>query len=134
MANTFLGKAIIAFKVRGTTAAPINQVVLHANDLQIEDYQTTLTGVLPFVESAWNSTNDKWTVDIGAPITADVNVTLTVNYRGFMRDDMAGFYKSYYYENGAKVWMASTQFQPSDARRAFPCFDVNHFLVTFQWY
>nr|CAD7575715.1 unnamed protein product [Timema californicum] len=48
---------------------------------------------------------------------------LHLNYKGYHREDMAGFYRSYYYKNGVKRWLASTQFQPTSARRAFPCFD-----------
>lgn len=36
---------------------------------------------------------------------------------------MAGFYRSSYKENGETKYIASTQMEPTDARRAFPCFD-----------
>lgn len=75
-----------------------------------------------FNESYYDSVTDKWT--IAADVPANAASVLTVRYSGFMKDDMAGFYRSYYMENNTKVWMASTQFQPASARRAFPCFDV----------
>lgn len=130
-ANTFLGKATIEFKVPGTTTKPINNVVLHINDLSIASYQFVgrTENVTLFNDADYNAANDKWTISLGDAVNRELDITLKVVYRGYMRDDMAGFYKSYYYQNGEKVWMASTQFQPSDARRVFPCFDVSQWPV-----
>jgi aminopeptidase N len=38
-------------------------------------------------------------------------------------DDMRGFYRSTYTENGIQYWMAATDFEPVSARKAFICFD-----------
>ncbi|KAK7892008.1 hypothetical protein WMY93_023971 [Mugilogobius chulae] len=42
---------------------------------------------------------------------------------GELADDLGGFYRSEYYENGVKKVVATTQMQPTDARKSFPCFD-----------
>lgn len=128
---TFLGKAVIKFRTNGSA---VTNVVLHINDLKIDNYEfLSNSPQAEFNESHYNSVTDKWTIPV--TISANVVVDLVVNYRGFMRDDMAGFYRSYYIENGNKIWMATTQFQPSDARRAFPCFDVSQsFFTTHQHY
>lgn len=49
-----------------------------------------------------------------------------------MEDDMNGFYRSFFYEGGTKIAMASTQFQQTEARRAFPCFDEPGFKAYFK--
>ncbi|WP_054694413.1 M1 family metallopeptidase [Desulfosarcina cetonica] len=49
--------------------------------------------------------------------------TLTMEYMGKINDRMAGFYRSRIQVDGGPSHMAVTQFQESDARRAFPCFD-----------
>lgn len=100
------------------------------NDLDIESYQFSngyTSQPLIFNPADHDSINgtDKWKISFDRELTEGTTALLTVTYRGYMRDDMAGFYRSYYYENGTKVWMASTQFERAEARRAFPCFDVS---------
>ncbi|KAA8498243.1 Puromycin-sensitive aminopeptidase [Porphyridium purpureum] len=50
---------------------------------------------------------------------------LEIHFKGSLNDKMAGFYRSAYKDaaSGAQKYMAVTQFEPTDARRAFPCFD-----------
>lgn len=105
------------------TLANVREIVLHINDLIITSYSYSLGGSGVFDANQYDNVTDKWTIPVSTVPTSGEAV-LTVNYRGFMRDDMAGFYRSHYIENGTKVWMASTQFQSASARRAFPCFDV----------
>ncbi|KAK1521832.1 peptidase family M1 [Colletotrichum paranaense] len=50
--------------------------------------------------------------------------TLEIKFVGELNDKMAGFYRSYYNKpDGTKGIMATSQMEPTDARRAFPCFD-----------
>ncbi|KAG8516327.1 Aminopeptidase N, partial [Galemys pyrenaicus] len=42
---------------------------------------------------------------------------------GELADDLAGFYRSEYVEDGIKKVVATTQMQAPDARKSFPCFD-----------
>jgi len=51
------------------------------------------------------------------------DIDLFLKFNGKLREDMRGFYKSNYNVNGKEKIMATTQFEPSDARKAFPCFD-----------
>src|SRR3989338_8916419 len=48
---------------------------------------------------------------------------LTLVFRGILNDKMRGFYRSKYHLGGKEHHMATTQFEATDARRAFPCFD-----------
>lgn len=57
---------------------------------------------------------------------------LKIKYVGQISDNLQGFYKSSYTVNGEKRYLASTQFQSTDARRTFPCFDEPEFKAKFK--
>jgi tricorn protease interacting factor F2/3 len=60
---------------------------------------------------------------IQLPEAVSGEVLLSIDYTGRINDRMAGFYRSKYARGGRSRYIAVTQFQESDARRAFPCID-----------
>jgi puromycin-sensitive aminopeptidase len=48
---------------------------------------------------------------------------LKLAFSGLLNDNMRGFYRSRYAHAGKPKHLAVTQFESTDARRAFPCFD-----------
>ncbi len=48
---------------------------------------------------------------------------LALVFQGILGDKMRGFYRSKYHAAGKEHHLATTQFEATDARRAFPCFD-----------
>src|SRR3989344_4718235 len=48
---------------------------------------------------------------------------LTLVFKGILNDKMRGFYRSKYTIADKEHHLATTQFEATDARRAFPCFD-----------
>jgi aminopeptidase N len=74
------------------------------------------------------------TVTFGFPeaLPASSLIVLTIDYAGFLNNQMAGFYRSHYKDvDGNDKIVASTQFEALDARRAFPCVDEPAAKATF---
>ena len=57
---------------------------------------------------------------------------LSLRFRGILNDKLRGFYRSTYKDpSGATHTIAATQFEATDARRAFPCWDEPGFKAVF---
>ena len=63
------------------------------------------------------------TLTIHLPEARAGAIVLRIDYQGRINDRMAGFYRSRYTGRRGSGVIAVTQFQESDARRAFPCID-----------
>ena len=57
---------------------------------------------------------------------------LHIVFGGVLNDYMQGFYRSRYSVNGETRYMATTQFESTDARLAFPCWDEPLFKARFR--
>ena len=57
---------------------------------------------------------------------------LYLEFNSEITNDLKGFYKSSYTsESGEKKWIATTQFEPTAARSAFPCWDEPEYKAIF---
>ncbi|XP_029428748.1 endoplasmic reticulum aminopeptidase 1 [Rhinatrema bivittatum] len=66
------------------------------------------------------------------PLLAGQNYTVIIQYSANLSQSLHGFYKSSYRTQEGEVRMlASTQFEPTAARLAFPCFDEPAFKASF---
>ncbi|HID87510.1 MAG TPA: hypothetical protein EYP55_09070, partial [Anaerolineae bacterium] len=70
-------------------------------------------------------------LNVALPRPCVDSFVLRIAYEGEINDKMAGFYRSSCTREGRTVYIAVTQFQESDARRAFPCFDNPRQKATF---
>lgn len=56
---------------------------------------------------------------------------LSINFKGELNGKMKGFYRSKYEKDGVVKYAATTQFESTDARRCFPCWDEPALKSTF---
>ena len=55
-----------------------------------------------------------------------------LEFNGTLNDRLLGFYRSQYTQDGKTKYLATTQFEAADARRAFPCWDIPDAKATFE--
>lgn len=76
---------------------------------------------------------EKETVTLAFPEELKVGKgTLSLSFTGILNDKMKGFYQNKYFTaTGEQRFGASTQFEATEARRAFPCWDEPAIKATF---
>ncbi|PGH04639.1 hypothetical protein AJ79_07036 [Helicocarpus griseus UAMH5409] len=119
---TYEGTAIIDLD----TVEDSKSITLNSIDIDIHTSSVLANGAEVATSPSVSMDKDKQTATIsfGKTIPAGTKSQLKLTFTGTLNDNMAGFYRcSYKGPNGEKKWMASTQMEPTDARRAFPCFD-----------
>ena len=73
---------------------------------------------------AYDADNQVSTLTFDNGVAQGTKAQLEISFTGILNDKMAGFYRSTYKNpDGSPGVMAVTQMEPTDARRAFPCFD-----------
>lgn len=110
----FWGKEIIDIDIKKNT----KKIVIHAKDLDIE---TAHINEEFAHKISYDTDAETATFEFKKNIKGKTKMTLV--FTGIISDTLRGFYKSQYEINGEKKYIATTQFEATDARRAFPCFD-----------
>ncbi len=76
-----------------------------------------------FVDCAFETDTEKEELKVLLPQKMEGAIHIKIRYEGKINDKMAGFYRSQYGSSENTKHIAVTQFEESDARRAFPCMD-----------
>ncbi len=112
---------------------PTSIIVLNAVELQILGAELFRDGA-PSLEPeiTYDEQTETATLDFGEVIPAGP-ARLEIDYTGILNDKLRGFYLSKYTgSDGESQYLATTQFEATDARRAFPCWDEPAHKATFQ--
>ena len=100
------------------------EIVLNAVELDIASASLQQNGASTAADSI-TFDEARQTVTLGFPnAIAAGDATLDISFTGILNDRLHGFYRSEYTNpEGEQSFLATTQFEATDARRAFPCWD-----------
>jgi aminopeptidase N len=119
---TFSGEARIQVRVSRPTAT----IVLHAHELSIPTATVTQGGTTHVAGVTLDAEKQQATLRIPEPLAAG-DARIALSFTGKLNDQLSGFYLG---TSGQRRY-AATQFEATDARRAFPCFDEPALKATF---
>ena len=136
---TFDGRVAITCQGAAERVAK-NRIVLHALELQL--HKATLQQVLSEGDSVSYTAHEfrynlqhqtcEIVFDESLSIADNQTYQLVIDFSGTLNDQMCGLYRSTYKTlDGTLQRMAVTQFEATDARRAFPCWDEPAIKATF---
>ena len=130
---------LVTFQVTGSVSivcsvtSAVDYIALHVKDMDISPDGHSVTrdgedlphGVLYY------KINDFFIFNMTQPLSPG-EITLTMDFSYVLRDGLAGFYRSSYINAQGEIrYLATTQFEATDARRAFPCFDEPSLKASF---
>ena len=126
---TFEGKETIEIEVVEPTAS----ITLNAIELEIQSCRLTAgkgDSITP-TGTTFDEAAETATFEFQDPIPAG-SASLGIEFTGELNDRLRGFYRSRYTDvDGIERYLATAQFEATDARRSFPCWDEPSAKATF---
>jgi puromycin-sensitive aminopeptidase len=117
---TFTGSEVVTVSVE----EPVDEIVLNADDLELSGGRLEgPAGTLEVASIRLDPENERAHLSLSG--TAEPGQwRLSLDFRGRLSDQLEGFYRSTYKDDAGQTHViATTQFESTDARRAFPCWD-----------
>lgn len=124
-AGTFCGRAQISV----WCDEPTSQLELDAADLQIQSCHVLTANKTLEAEAVMHGSKEALAICIPKEING--GCIIDIQYTGTLNDRLLGFYRSRFSHNSKTEYLATTQFEAADARRAFPCWDEPNYKATF---
>jgi aminopeptidase N len=120
---TFEGDETISIRV----LQPTSEITLNAADIDFHEVTITSGGSSQSAKVVPEKDKEMVVLTVEKPLAAGP-ATIHITYAGILNDEMRGFYLGKD-DQGRKY--AATQFEATDARRAFPSFDEPEYKATF---
>ena len=126
---TFDGEQSVDLLIlEATSTIVLNSIDLEISNTTLHANGTTLTSKSVTIDKDAETA----TLDFGETIQPG-DARLEMVFTGGLNDKLMGFYRSEYTsQDGETRYLATTQFEPTDARRAFPCWDEPAKKATFE--
>ena len=126
---TFDGEQSVDLLIlEATSTIVLNSIDLEISNTTLHANGTTLTSKSVTIDKDAETA----TLDFGETIQPG-DARLEMVFTGELNNKLMGFYRSEYTsQDGETRYLATTQFEPTDARRAFPCWDEPAKKATFE--
>lgn len=125
---TFDGKVDVEVEVK----EPTTEIVMNSIEITISSV-TYCQKDMKILESSaveFDESQEKVVIKFASALAQGGGV-LSILFKGELNDKMKGFYRSKYVVDGEARYGAVTQFEATDARRCFPCWDEPSLKATF---
>ena len=109
-----------------TLSEPATSIALNSAEIDFKSVTVTSGGKQQAATVSLDKDKEQATFTVPAEIPAG-KATLAIQFTGILNNELRGFYLS----KTARRNYAVTQFEPTDARRAFPSFDEPAFKATY---
>ena len=123
---TFNGQEIITVDCK----KPTKKIVINCAEIKLKSTLVTYKGKIIPSEAKTNEKREELEITLNETIRGPALITL--EFQGILNDRLLGFYRSQYQQGGKTKYLATTQFEAADARRAFPCWDEPKAKATFE--
>lgn len=125
----FTGEEVVHVEV----VKPVSEILLNAIELEIQSAEIANdAGTKYGAKITLQEADERAVLKFDQEIPAG-KWQLRVKFTGTLNDKLHGFYRSKYKDpQGNEKWLATTQFEATDARRAFPCWDEPDFKATYK--
>jgi puromycin-sensitive aminopeptidase len=126
---TFSGEEKVSIQVHEA----VREIVLNAAELEFRSVSLKLqNGTVLQGRSQLDSESEQAKLSFAEAVPVG-RYELQIGFSGILNDKLHGFYRSTYKDSqGQEKPLASTQFESTDARRAFPCWDEPACKAVFQ--
>ena len=117
---TFQGEQTVDIEI----VVPTARISLNAAELEISGATLRRNGrTIPVRSISRDADTETAILDFGETLSQG-QAQLDMQFTGILNDRLVGFYRSEYQDaEGRTRYLATTQFEATDARRAFPCWD-----------
>jgi len=122
---TFSGKECLTINCFGST----DKIILNSAELKIKNCHVEIPHKTLKTKLKFDAKKEE--LQISLPQKIKGKAILHIDYTGILNDRLLGFYRSQYTQKGKIKYLATTQFEAADARRAFLCWDTPEAKATF---